>query len=144
MELLISLFVILFLIGAISFLKPSKRMKELSEVRMSASKEGFKIGSTNELRKKFKNWSPQVAIYQIKNTSDFKNLHYLRIENQLKLYKPISFKYEIQFQIVEEKISKLPSSVLEIIFYQSNIAIVWNEMLGIQELLKIKEAVLKI
>jgi len=144
MELLISLFVILFLIGAISFLKPSKRMIELSEVRMSASKEGFKIGSTNELRKKFKNWSPQVAIYQIKNTSDFKNLHYLRIENQLKLYKPISFKYEIQFQIVEEKISKLPSSVLEIIFFQSNIAIVWNEMLGIQELLKIKEAVLKI
>ena len=144
MELLISLFVILFLVGAISFLKPSKKMKALSQVRMSAAKEGFKIGSTNELRNKFKNWSPQVAIYQIKNTSDFKNLHYLRIENQLKLYKPISFKYEIQFQIVEEKISKLPSSVLEIIFYQSNIAIVWNEMLGIKELLKIKEAVLKI
>jgi hypothetical protein len=68
----------------------------------------------------------------------------LRIENNLKLYEPISFKYEKQFQIVEEKISQLPSSVLEIIFYQSNIAIVWNEMLGIKELLKIKEAVLKI
>jgi hypothetical protein len=144
MELLISLFVILFLVGAISFLKPSKKMKALSQVRMSAAKEGFKIGSTNELRKKFKNWSPQVAIYQIKNTSDHKNLHYLRIDNRLKLYEPISFKYEKQFQIVEEKISKLPSSVLEIIFYQSNIAIVWNEMLGIKELLKIKEAVLKI
>tara|TARA_B100000482_G_scaffold186571_1_gene164361 strand:- start:350 stop:784 length:435 start_codon:yes stop_codon:yes gene_type:complete len=144
MELLISLFVILFLIGAISFLKPSKKMKALSEVRMSAAKEGFKIGSTNDLRKKFKNWSPQVAIYQIKNTSDHKNLHYLRIENKLKLYEPVSFKYEKKFQIVEEKISKLPSSVLEIIFYQSNIAIVWNEMLGIKELLKIKEAVLKI
>ena len=144
MELLISLFVILFLIGAISFLKPSKKMKALSAVRMSAAKEGFKIGSTKELRKKFKNWSPQVAIYQIKNTSHHKNLHYLRIENKLELYQPISFKYEKQFQIVEEKISKLPSSVLEIIFYQSNIAIVWDEMLGINELLKIKEAVLKI
>jgi len=144
MELLISLFVILFLVGAISFLKPSKKMKALSTVRMSASKEGFKIGSTNELKKKFKNWSPQVAIYQIKNTSDHKNLHYLRIENKLKLYDPISFKYEKQFQIVEEKISKLPSSVLEIIFYQSNIAIVWNEMHGIEELRKIKNAVLKI
>ena len=144
MELLISLFVILFLVGAISFLKPSKKMKALSQVRMSAAKEGFKIGSTNELRKKFKNWSPQVAIYQIKNTSDHKNLHYLRIKNELKLYEPISFKYEKQFQIVEEKISKLPSSVLEIIFYQSNIAIVWNEMLGIEELLKIKNAVLEI
>ena len=144
MELLILIFVILFLVGAISFLKPSKKMKALSEVRMSATKEGFKIGSTNELRKKFKNWSPQVAIYQIKNTSDLKYLHYLRSENKLKLYEPISFKYEKKFQIVEEKISKLPSSVLEIIFYQSNIAIVWNEMLGIKELLKIKNAVLKI
>ena len=144
MELLISLFVILFLVGAISFLKPSKKMKALSEVRMSAAKEGFKIGSTNELRKKFKNWSPQVAIYQIKNSSNHKNLHYLKIEDKLKLYEPISFKYDNQFQIVEEKISQLPSSVLEIIFYQSNIAIVWNEMLGIRELLEIKEAVLKI
>ena len=144
MELFISLFVILFLVGAISFLKPSKKMKALSEVRMSAAKEGFKIGSTNELRQKFKNWSPQVAIYQIKNSSNHKNLHYLKIENKLKLYEPISFKYDNQFQIVEEKISQLPSSVLEIIFYQSNIAIVWNEMLGIEELLKIKEAVLKI
>ena len=144
MEFFISLFFILFLVGAISFLKPSKKMKALSAVRMSAAKEGFKIGSTNELRKKFKNWSPQVAIYQIKNSSDHKNLHYLRIENKLKLYKPISFKYEKQYQIVEEKISELPSSVLEIIFYQSNIAIVWNEMLGIEELLKIKEAVLNI
>ena len=144
MELFISLFVILFLVGAISFLKPSKKMKALSAVRMSAAKEGFKIGSTNELRKKFKNWSPQVAIYQIKNSSNHKNLHYLKIENKLKLYEPISFKYDNQFQIVEEKISQLPSSVLEIIFYQSNIAIVWNEMLGIRELLEIKEAVLKI
>jgi len=144
MELLISVFIIFFLIGVIGFLKPTKKMKALSQIRMAAAKEGFKIGSTNDLRKKFKNWNPQVVIYQIKNTSNYKNLHYLRIENKLKLYEPISFKYEEKFQMIEEKISKLPSSVLEIIFYQSNIAIVWNEMLGIEELLKIKEAVLKI
>ena len=42
---------------------------------MQAAKEGFKIGSTNELRKKFKNWNPEVAIYQIKNSSELKNLH---------------------------------------------------------------------
>ena len=46
--------------------------------------------------------------------------------------------------MIEKKISKLPSSVLEIIFYQSNIAIVWNELIGIEELLKIKEALLEI
>jgi hypothetical protein len=144
MEYLIAIFVILFLVGAISFLKPSKKMKSLSQVRMAAAKEGFKIGSTNELRKKFKNWNPEVAIYQIKNTSEFKNLHYLRKENNLELYAPVSFKYEKNFEMIEKKISKLPSSVLEIIFYQSNIAIVWNELIGIKELLKIKEAVLEI
>ena len=68
----------------------------------------------------------------------------MRVGNKLELYEPISFKYEENFEMIEEKISKLPSSVLEIIFYQSNIAIVWNEMLGIRELLEIKEAVLKI
>ena len=144
MESLIAVFVVLFLIGAISFLRPSKKMKALGQIRMTAAKEGFKIGSTNELRKKFKNWNPQVAIYQIKNSSEYKNLHYLRLENELQLYEPMSFKYENNFQIIEEKISQLPSSILEIIFFQSNIAIVWNEMLGIDELLKIKEAILKI
>ena len=144
MEALISIFIILFLIGAISFLKPSKKMKVLSQIRMLAAKEGFKIGSTNDLRKKFKNWSPQVAIYQIKNLSEYKNLHYIKRENDLELYDPISLKYKKNFEMIEEKISQLPSSILEIIFYQSNIAIVWNEMLGIEELLKIKEAILKI
>jgi len=144
MESLIVIFVIIFLIGAISFLKPSKKMKTLSRVRMEAAKEGFKIGSTNQLRTKFKNWNPQVAIYQLKNLSDYKNLHYIKVENKLELYGPISIKYEKNFEIIDEKISKLPTSILEIIFYRSNIAIVWNEMLGADELLKIKEAILKI
>ena len=144
MESFIIVFVIIFLIGAVSFLKPSKKMKALSQVRMVAAKEGFKIGSTNQLRKKFKNWNPQVAIYQLKNLSEYKNLHYIKIEKTLQLYDPIAIKYEKNFEIIEEKISKLPSSILEIIFYKSNIAIVWNEMLGTEELLKIKEAILKI
>src|SRR5210317_32773 len=144
MESLIIIFVLLFLFGAISFLKPSKKMRTISLLRMQALKEGFKIGSTNELRKKFKNWNSQVAIYQIKNLSKYKNLQYIKRENNLELYAPMSVKYEKNFEVIEEKISQLPSSILEIIFYQSNIAIVWNEMLGIEELLKIKEAVLKI
>ena len=85
MENFIIVFVIIFLIGAISFLKPSKKMKALSQIRMEAAKEGFKIGSTNQLRLKFKNWNPQVAIYQFKNTKDYKNLHYIKVENKLEL-----------------------------------------------------------
>ena len=144
MESFIIVFIIVFLIGAISFLKPSKKMKTLSQIRMTAVREGFKIGSTSQLRKKFKNWNPQVAIYQFKNSSEYKNLHYVRAKKSLELYDPISIKYENNFELIEEKISKLPPSILEIIFYQSNIAIVWNEMLGVDELLRIKEAILKI
>ena len=49
MEILIVVFVILSLIGSISFLKPSKKMKALSAIRHIASKEGFKIGSTSNV-----------------------------------------------------------------------------------------------
>jgi hypothetical protein len=144
MELLIIIFISLFFLGAVSFLKPSKKMKALSEIRSVASKEGFKIGSTAELRNKFKNWDPRVAIYQLKNTSSLKELHYIKENNVLCLYAPISIKYAENFKEIESKISTLPSSVLEIIFFQSNIAIVWDEMLGVDELLIIKEAILKI
>ena len=144
MEILIVIFVILSLIGSISFLKPSKKMKALSAIRHIASKEGFKIGSTQILRKKFKSWTPQVAIYQIKNDSSFKDMHFVREGNALILYAPMSLKYDKQFLVIQEKILLLPNSVLEIIFFQSNIAIVWNEMQGREELLKIKAAILNI
>ena len=143
-EFLIIVLVILFLTGAISFLKPSKKMKTLSETRFHASKDGFKIGSTSQLRKKFKSWTPQVAIYQIKNDSSFKDMHFVRVENTLTLYTPMSLKYDNQFPIIQKKILQLPNSVLEIIFFQSNIAIIWNEMQGHEELLKIKTAILNI
>ena len=144
MEILIVVFVILSLIGSISFLKPSKKMKALGAIRHIASKEGFKIGSTQILRKKFKSWTPQVAIYQIKNDSPFKDMHFVREENSLILYAPMSLKYDEKFPEVQEKILRLPNSILEIIFFQSNIAIVWNEMQGREELLRIKAAILNI
>ena len=119
-------------------------MRALSAIRHIASKEGFKIGSTQTLRHKFKNWTPQVAIYQIKNDSSFKDMHFVRVENTLTLYTPMSLKYDNQFPIIQKKILQLPNSVLEIIFFQSNIAIIWNEMQGHEELLKIKTAILNI
>ena len=144
MEILIVVFVLLSLIGSISFLKPSKKMIALSAIRHVASKEGFKIGSTQTLRKKFKIWTPHVAIYQIKNHSAYKDLHYFRQDNSLTLYSPMSLKYDQEFLEIETKILSLPDSILEIIFFQSNIAIIWNEMQGHEELLKIKTAILNI
>lgn len=119
-------------------------MKALSAIRLVAYKEGFKIGSTGELRKKFKTWNPQVAIYQIKNKSKYSKIHYIKSESKLELYSPISLKYDKKFMEIEKKISFLPRSILEIIFFKCNIAFVWDENLGTEELLKIKDAILKI
>ena len=102
MESFIVVFVIIFLIGAVSFLKPSKKMKALSQVRMAAAKEGFKIGSTNQLRKKFKNWNPQVAIYQFKNLSEYKNAYKILTDSMDKL----SIKTVIDFLNEKKLISK--------------------------------------
>jgi len=44
MESLIIIFVLLFLFGAISFLKPSKKMKAISLLKMNEAKKDFKIG----------------------------------------------------------------------------------------------------
>ena len=81
---------------------------------------------------------------QIKNDSSFKDMHFVREGDALILYAPMSLKYDEQFPVAQEKILLLPNSVLEIIFFQSNIAIVWNEMQGHEELLKIKTAILNI
>ena len=83
-------------------------------------------------------------IYQIKNHSAYKDLHYFRQDNSLTLYSPMSLKYDQEFLEIETKILSLPDSILEIIFFQSNIAIIWDEMQGSDELLKIKTAILNI
>jgi hypothetical protein len=56
----------------------------------------------------------------------------------------MSLKYDKQFPVIQDQILSLPASILEIIFFKSNIAIVWDEMLGPEELLRMKTAILKI
>ena len=61
----------------------------------------------------------------------------------MNLYDPASLKFDQNFPNIEEKINQLPRSVLEIIFFESNIAILWNEKLGIEELKKIHRSINK-
>ena len=117
MEILIVVFVILSLIGSISFLKPSKKMKALSAIRHIASKEGFKIGSTQILRKKFKSWTPQVAIYQIKNDSSFKDMHFVREGDALILYAPMSLNTMSNFQSHKKKFYYCQILYLKLFFF---------------------------
>ena len=144
MELIIPLLVILFLAGSISFLRPSKKMKFLAELRLSALKLGFKIDSSNAIKGMFKNHQSDLVSYQLRNTTFIKKGQFVREGGAMNLYDPASLKFDQNFPNIEEKINQLPQSVLEIIFFESNIAILWDEKLGIKELKKIHHSINKI
>ena len=144
MELIIPLLVILFLAGSISFLRPSKKMKFLAELRLSALKLGFKIDSSNAIKGMFKNGQSDLVSYQLRNTTFIKKGQFVREGGAMNLYDPASLKFDQNFANIEEKINQLPQSVLEIIFFESNIAILWDEKLGVEELKKIHHSINKI
>ena len=141
MEFIIPLLVILFLAGSIGFLRPSKKMKFLAELRLSALKLGFKIDSSNAIKGMFKNDQSDLVSYQLRNTTFIKKGQCVREGDVLNLYDPASLKFDQNFANIEGKINQLPQSVLEIIFFESNIAILWDEKLGIEELKKIHHSI---
>ena len=143
MELIIPLLVILFLAGSIGFLRPSKKMKFLAELRLSALKLGFKIDSSNAMKGIFKNDQSDLVSYQLRNTTFIKKGQFVREGDVMNLYDPASLKFDQNFANIEGKINQLPQSVLEIIFFESNIAILWDEKLGMEELKKIHRSINK-
>ena len=137
---LIILLVILFLVGSINLVIPTKKTRMLSDLRLLARKKGFQISSlTSTSKKKFLSKNLKFACYSIKNMSNLKNAHYVLEESSLSLYDPIKLKFDDNFEEIENKISNLPGSILEIIFNDSYISFLWNENLGIDELEKIEK-----
>ena len=130
--------VILFLVGSINLLIPTKKTRMLSDLRLEARKKGFQISSLTS-KKKFHINNTKFVCYSLRNNSNLKNAHYITKESSLSLYDPVKLKYEDNFKKVEDKISMLPSSILEIIFNDSYISFLWNENLGINELEKIEK-----
>ncbi len=139
MGLIISLVIAVFLIGTFSYLRPSRKMRFLSDLRLEAIKLGFKINNSMELKHRFKKIEAEneYAIYQLKNTSNIKIGHYFRENNSLELYDPIHVKHSENFDQNLKKINHLPKSILEIIFFEFNIAILWDEKMGKRELQEI-------
>ena len=130
--------VILFLVGSINLVIPTKQTRMLSDLRLRARKKGFQISSLTS-KQKFVIKNVKFACYSLKNVSNLKNAHYVFKESSLTLYNPIKLKFDDNFEEIEKKISNLPSSILEIIFNDSYISFLWNENLGIDELEKIEK-----
>ena len=137
MEFLIILAVISFLIGTISFALPSKSSREISELRMNASKMGFKISPSNIGQNSFKNKDVNLMIYSIKNETNLKEAHFIRDKDELILYSPLKLKYSDGYDEIKSKLNSLSPHVIEIMFSSSFIAFIWREKAGIDELEKI-------
>jgi len=140
MEFLVVITITTFLIGTISFALPSKSSRNISALRMEASKMGFKISSSKIGKNLFKNKDLNNMIYKIKNTTNLKEAHFLRDKDELILYSPLKLKYSDDYNEIQNELKKLSPFVLEIIFSSSFISFIWKESKGLSELVNINNS----
>ena len=140
MKFLVVITIITFLIGTISFALPSKSSRNISALRMEASKMGFKISSSKIGKNLFKNKDLNNMIYKIKNTTNLKEAHFLRDKDELILYSPLKLKYSDDYNEIQNELKKLSPFVLEIIFSSSFISFIWKESKGLSELVNINNS----
>ena len=74
--------VILFLVGSVNLLVPTKQTRMLSDLRLKARKKGFQISSLAS-KQKFITKNIKFVCYTIKNMSNLKNAHYVLKELSL-------------------------------------------------------------
>jgi len=139
MELLVILTAILLLVGSISVALPSKSSRKISKIRIEAKKLGFKITSTLYGKNSFKNKKSFNVFYQIKNSVNLKEGHFIRDKDELILYSPVKLKYTENFCIIKNELKGLTESIDEIIFTSSFISFLWKESDGIEVLKAILE-----
>ena len=134
---IISALVVIFFIGSASFLIPSRRTKHIAQLRLDAVKLGFKISSLAYSNVSFKSDDIKLASYQIKNTSNIKEAHFIKDKNEFILYSPSRLKYSEEYESLLLSIRSLPESIIEIIFSKAVMVFLWDENLGIEELRRI-------
>ncbi len=137
MGFIISALVVIFFIGSASFLIPSRRTKHIAQLRLDAVKLGFKISSLAYSNVSFKSDDIKLASYQIKNTSNIKEAHFIKDKNEFILYSPSRLKYSEEYESLLMSIRSLPESIIEIIFSKAVMVFLWDENLGIEELRRI-------
>ena len=144
MEYIVFFTAILILVGSISLALPSKSSKKISKVRMEANLLGCKISSTLYGKNKFKNQHSITASYQIKNETNLKDAHFIRDKNQLILYSPVKLKYSESFESIKKQLEDVSDSLFEVIYTNSSILFLWNEISGIENLKIILNKIRKI
>ena len=144
MELIIIFVVITFLIGTISLAVPSKSSRKISNLRMEASRLGFKIIPSNLSTLSFKNKDFSLACYHFKNETNLKEAHFIRDKDELILYSPLKLKYSDDYDGIRKVLSRLPNEVSEIIFSSTHILFLWNEKGGMEVLDEVSNVIEKL
>ena len=141
MELIIIFTVIIFLIGTVSIALPSKSAREISNLRLEASKLGFKIVSSKLSTQSFKNKDFSLVCYQLKNETNLKEAHFIRDKDELILYSPLKLIYSDEYDDIKAKLNKFSFYVREIIYSKTLIAFLWEEKSGLEELKNISSSI---
>mgnify|MGYP007132591829 CR=1 FL=1 len=137
MQVLVIILVILFLFGSISMAMPSKNTRIISKLRLDAMKKGFKITALKISNFNFKSKDFSLMVYQLRNTANLKEAHFIRDKDELILYSPLKLKYSDDYNDIQNGLQNLSPFVLEIIFSNSSISFIWKENEGLDELIKI-------
>ncbi|MDA7788423.1 hypothetical protein N8976_00815 [Gammaproteobacteria bacterium] len=132
---------IIFLIGTVSIALPSKSTREISNLRLEASKLGFKIISSKLSTQSFKNKDFSLVCYQFKNETNIKEAHFIRDKDDLILYSPLKLKYSDGYDEMKVKLNKFSLKVHEIIYSKTLIAFLWEEKSGLEELKNISSSI---
>lgn len=144
MQVLVIILVILFLFGSVSLAMPSKKDKVISKLRLDAMKKGFKITALKISNFKFKSTDFSLMVYQLRNTVNLKEAHFIRDKGELILYSPLKLKYSDDYDGIRNVLSKLPNEVSEIIFSPTHVLFLWNEKGGMEVLEEVPNVIEKL
>ena len=144
MQALVIILVILFLFGSVSLAIPSKNTRTISKLRLDAMKKGFKITALKISNFNFKSKDFSLMVYQLRNTANLKEAHFIRDKDELILYSPLKLKYSDDYDGIRKVLSKLPNEVSEIIFSSTHVLFLWNEKGGIEVLDEVPNVIKKL
>ena len=144
MQVLVIILVILFLFGSISMAMPSKNTRIISKLRLDAMKKGFKITALKISNFNFKSKDFSLMVYQLRNTANLKEAHFIRDKDELILYSPLKLKYSDGYDGIRKVLSKLPNEVSEIIFSSTHVLFLWNEKGGMEVLDEVPNVIEKL
>ena len=83
-------------------------------------------------------------VYQLRNTANLKEAHFIRDKDELILYSPLKLKYSDDYDGIRKVLSRFPNEVSEIIFSSPNILFLWNEKGGMEVLDEVSNVIEKL